>query len=256
MSKTISQQQALQEYLLRLADSDMILGQRLCELCGKAPALEEELALMNVALDLVGQARNWYEYAAELINDGRTADDLAFRRDAHQYRNALLVEQPNGDFAQTMARQFLLDAWQVPLWEALSASSDLTLAGIAQKAVKEARYHLRHSRTWVVRLGDGTEESQARMQTALDRLWRHTGEMFLSDEVTEAMEAAGVGVDPGSLRAPWEATVAATLAEARLTKPDDDYVRAGGRHGFHSEHLGHLLSEMQWMQRTYPEMSW
>ncbi|HLU30181.1 MAG TPA: 1,2-phenylacetyl-CoA epoxidase subunit PaaC [Acidimicrobiia bacterium] len=243
-------------YLLALGDDNLIVAQRLGEWISRAPDLEEDIALGNIALDHLGVARNLLTHAGEVEGRGRDEDALAMGRTEREFLNLILCEQPNGDFAQTIARQFLLDAWQVPLWEALSSSSDLTLAGIAQKAVKEARYHLRHSRTWLLRLGYGTPESHARMQAAIDRLWRHTGEMFLSDEVTEAMEAAGIGVAPQSLRSRWATTVDTALAEAGLSRPEDDYVRAGGRHGFHGEHLGHLLAEMQWMQRTYPEMSW
>lgn len=243
-------------YLLALGDDNLVVAQRLGEWISRGPDLEEDIALGNIALDHLGVARNLLTHAGEVEGRGRDEDALAMRRTEREFLNLILCEQPNGDFAQTMARQFLLDAWQVPLWEALSSSTDLTLAGIAQKAVKEARYHLRHSRTWVIRLGDGTEESHRRMQAAVDRLWRHTGEMFLPDEVTGAVADAGIGVAPESLRPVWEETVAATLAEAGLSRPEDDYVRAGGRQGFHSEHLGHLLAEMQWMQRTYPEMSW
>ena len=179
----MTQQEVLQEYLLRLADSDMILGQRLSELTGKAPAVEEELAVMNVALDLVGQARNWYEYAAELINDGRDADKLVFLRDAHEYRNLLMVEQPNDDYAVTMARQFFFDVWHYFTLKSLVNASDERVATIAAKAVKEATYHLRRSSEWVKRMGDGTEESHRRIQDAFDLLWRFTGELITPDEI-------------------------------------------------------------------------
>lgn len=254
MSKTLSQQQALQDYLLRLADSDMILGQRLCELCGKAPALEEELALMNVALDLVGQARNWYEYAAELINDGRTADDLAFRRDAHQYRNALLVEQPNGDYAVTMGRQFFFDAWHYFAITALTSAADECVASIAAKAVKEVRYHLRRSSDWVKRFGDGTEESHQRMQTAVDDLWRFTGELIEGDDLTQTLFEAGIGADPRQLAADWRGLVNEVLTEATLTPPPADaWMYRGAKEGHHTEHLGFILAEMQFLQRAYPD---
>lgn len=243
-------------YLLRLGDDNLVLAQRLGEWISRGPDLEEDIALGNIALDHLGVARNLLTYAGDVEGAGRDEDDLAMERTEREFLNLILCEQPNRDFAHTMARQFFIDAWQVPLWEELSSSADATLAGIAQKAVKEARYHLRHSSTWVVRLGDGTDESHQRMQGAVDRLWRFTGEPFLADDVDEEMADSGIGVEPASLRPAWDATVDAVLAEAGLHRPDDEYVRAGGRLGFHSEHLGHLLAEMQWMQRTYPEMAW
>ncbi len=254
MSETVTQSEALQEYLLRLADSDMILGQRLCELCGKAPALEEEMALMNVALDLVGQARNWYEYAAELMDDGRTADDLAFKRDAHHYRNALLVEQPNKDYAVTMARQFFFDAWHYLTLQALAKAPDARIAGIAAKAIKEAQYHLRRSSEWVKRLGDGTQESHARMQVAVDDLWRFTGEMIEADAIDRQMFEAGIGPDPQQLAADWKGMVSELLAEATLASPPEDaWMQRGAKAGNHTEHLGFILAEMQFLQRAYPD---
>lgn len=254
MSETVTQTEALQEYLLRLADSDMILGQRLCELCGKAPALEEEMALMNVALDLVGQARHWYEYAAELADDGRTADDLAFRRDAHHYRNALLVEQPNKDYAVTMARQFFFDAWHYFTLQALASAPDARIAGIAAKAIKEAQYHLRRSSEWVKRLGDGTEESHARMQVAVDDLWRFTGEMIEADAIDRQMFEAGIGPDPQRLAADWKGLVHEVLSEATLTPPPEGaWMQRGAKAGNHTEHLGFILAEMQFLQRAYPD---
>lgn len=243
-------------YLLRLGDDNLILSQRLSEWISQAPDLEEDIALGNIALDHLGVARNLLTHAGEVEGEGRDEDDLAMKRTEREYLNLIMCEQPNRDFAHTMARALFVDAWQVPLWEALSFSSDPTLAGIAQKALKEARYHLRHSSTWVIRLGDGTEESHRRMQAAVDRLWRHTGEMFLADEVDEAMTDARIGVEPSRLRPAWDAAVDEVLAEAALERPGDEYQRTGGRHGFHGEELGHLLAEMQWMQRTYPEMSW
>lgn len=243
-------------YLLRLGDDNLVVSQRLGEWISRGPDLEEDIALGNIALDHLGVARNLLTYAGEVEGAGRDEDALAMGRTERELLNLILCEQPNRDFAHTMARQLFLDAWQVPLWEALSASSDSTLAGIAQKAVKEARYHLRHSSAWVVRLGDGTEESHRRMQAAVDRLWRYTGEPFLADDVDEEMAEAGIGVEPATLRPVWGQTIDRVLAEAGVERPADDYVRAGGRQGFHGEHLGHLLAEMQWMQRTYPEMSW
>ncbi|MBE01515.1 1,2-phenylacetyl-CoA epoxidase subunit PaaC [Marinobacter lutaoensis] len=246
--------QLLQSYLLRLADSDMILGQRLCELCGKAPALEEEMALMNVALDLVGQARNWYEYVAELEDQGRDADMLAFRRDAHEYRNLLLTEQPNGDYAVTMARQFFFDVWHYHTLQSLVNAPDERIAGIAAKALKEVTYHLRRSSEWIKRLGDGTEESHRRMQDAVDLLWRFTGELIQPDEVDQQIAKAGIGPDPEQLRDDWRGMVKAVLQEATLTpQPDDAWMYLGGKRGEHTEHLGFILAEMQFLQRAYPD---
>lgn len=243
-------------YLLRLGDDNLILAQRLGEWISRGPDLEEDIALGNIGLDHLGVARNLLTHAGEVEGRGRDEDDLAMGRTEREFFNLILCEQPNGDFAETMARQFLIDAWQVPLWEALSTSSDGQLAGIAQKAVKEARYHLRHSANWVIRLGDGTPESHRRMQAAVDRLWRYTSEMFLGDAVDEEMVGAGVGVDPASVRPAWETTVDMTFGEATIARPTDDYGRGGGRQGFHGEHLGHLLGEMQWMARTFPGMQW
>ena len=254
MSKAMTQKEALQEYLLRLADSDMILGQRLCELCGKAPALEEEMALMNVALDLVGQARNWYEYAAELLDNGRSADDLAFRRDAQHYRNALLVEQPNGDYAVTMGRQFFFDAWHYFTIAALVNAPDERIASIAAKPATEVQYHQRRSSEWVKRFGDGTEESHQRMQTAVDDLWRVTGEMIEADTVEQQLFKAGIGPEPEQLAADWQGLVNEVLTEATLTPPPEDaWMYRGAKVGHHTEHLGFILAEMQFLQRAYPD---
>ncbi|WP_281688346.1 1,2-phenylacetyl-CoA epoxidase subunit PaaC [Pseudomonas citronellolis] len=245
------------EYLLRLADSALIQGQRLCEWCGRAPALEEELALMNVGLDLVGQARNWYEYAVELLDDGRDADQLAFRRDERAFRNLLLVEQPNGDFAVTMAKQFLYDAWHFHVLRALSDSSDARIAAIAAKGLKEVTYHLRRSGEWVERLGDGTEESHARMLAAIPQVWRFTVEMTNADEVEQRLFAEGVAPNPEELAAAWRAKVADIFASATLPLPEPAvHFYLSGRRGLHTEHLGILLAEMQFLQRAYPDATW
>ena len=245
------------EYLLRLADSALIQGQRLCEWCGRAPALEEELALMNVGLDLVGQARNWYEYAVELLDDGRDADHLAFRRDERAFRNLLLVEQPNGDFAVTMAKQFLYDAWHFHVLRALSDSSDARIAAIAAKGLKEVTYHLRRSGEWIERLGDGTEESHARMLAAIPQVWRFTVEMTNADEVEQHLFAEGVAPNPEELAAAWRAKVADIFASATLPLPEPAvHFYLSGRRGLHTEHLGILLAEMQFLQRAYPDATW
>ncbi|MFZ5961147.1 1,2-phenylacetyl-CoA epoxidase subunit PaaC [Pseudomonas knackmussii] len=245
------------EYLLRLADSALIQGQRLCEWCGRAPALEEELALMNVGLDLVGQARNWYEYAVELLDDGRDADQLAFRRDERAFRNLLLVEQPNGDFAVTMTKQFLYDAWHFHVLRALSDSSDARIAAIAAKGLKEVTYHLRRSGEWVERLGDGTEESHKRMLAAIPQVWRFTVEMTNADDVEQRLFAEGVAPNPEELAAAWRAKVADIFASATLPLPEPAVnFYLSGRRGLHTEHLGILLAEMQFLQRAYPDATW
>ncbi|WP_420005211.1 1,2-phenylacetyl-CoA epoxidase subunit PaaC [Arenibacterium sp. LLYu02] len=248
---------AFYEFLLRMGDNTLILGHRVSEWCGHAPVLEEDIALANTALDLIGQTQMWLGLAAEVEGEGKTADDLAFLRDAWDFRNLLLVEMPNGDFGQTLMRQFLFDAWHVLQLEALTASSDTRVAAIAAKAVKEATYHLDRSAETVIGLGDGTEESHARMQAALDYLYPYVGEMFLSDAVDAALVEAGIAPDPASLRAEFDATLARVLGEATLTLPEANRARGGGRNGkMHTEHLGHLLTTMQWMQRAYPGATW
>ncbi|GAC1029683.1 phenylacetate-CoA oxygenase subunit PaaC [Pseudomonas sp. No.21] len=245
------------EYLLRLGDSALVQGQRLCEWCGKAPALEEELALMNVGLDLVGQARNWLEYAAELLDDGRDADHLAYRRDERAYRNLLLVEQPNGDYAVTLTKQFLFDAWHFQVLHGLSSSRDERIAGIAAKALKEVTYHLRRSSEWVQRLGDGTEESHRRMLAAIGELWRFTVELVNGDEVEQRLAAAGSAPEPADIASAWKARVADTFASATLPLPEPaSHFYLSGRRGLHTEHLGLLLAEMQFLQRAHPDASW
>lgn len=247
---------ALVQYLIRLGDDALILSHRLAEWCARAPELEEELALANIALDLIGQTRSLFSYAGEIEGKGRTEDDIAFLREERDYRNVLLVEQPNEDFAHAMARQFLFDAMSLPFFEALSHSKDAVLAGIAQKAVKEVRYHLRHAAEWVIRLGDGTDESHARMQAAIDELWPYTGELFVMDDIDRRMLELGIGVDLEILRAPWLREVEDVLAEATLDRPADGWMQSGGRSGRHSEYMGYILAELQYMQRAYPNMTW
>jgi ring-1,2-phenylacetyl-CoA epoxidase subunit PaaC len=243
-------------YTLRRADDALILGHRVSEWCGHAPMMEEEMALANIGLDLIGQARELYSYAAEVENAGHDEDKLAYLRDERQYRNLLLVEQPNGDFARTIARQFFYSAFADPYWRAMMASKDATLAAIAAKSEKESAYHLRHSSEWMIRLGDGTEESHRRAQVAVDDLWAFTGELFHSDESDVALIASGVAIDPESLRGRWMETVSHVLNEAMLNLPSNDWMQKGGRSGNHTEHLGHLLSELQSMQRTFPNATW
>ncbi|RAU37768.1 1,2-phenylacetyl-CoA epoxidase subunit PaaC [Enterobacter sp. RIT418] len=242
-------------YALRLGDNGLVLSQRLGAWCGHAPELEIDLALANIGLDLLGQARNFLAYAAEREGKG-DEDALAFGRDERQFRNLLLVEQPNGSFADTIVRQYLMDAWHVALYERLIGSRDARIAAIAAKAIKEVRYHLRFSRGWLVRLGDGTETSAQKMQQAVNSLWRFTAELFEADEVDLDLIASGVAVDPRALRQPWESEVFAGLREATLRVPAEAAYRTGGRRGLHTEHLGPMLAEMQYLQRAYPGQQW
>jgi ring-1,2-phenylacetyl-CoA epoxidase subunit PaaC len=243
-------------YTLRRADDALILGHRLSEWCGHAPMLEEDMALANMGLDLLGQARELYTYAAKVEGRGHDEDKFAYLRDVRQYRNLLLVEQPNGDFAQTIVRQFFYAAFADLYWRAMMKSADSTLAAIAAKSEKESAYHVRHSSEWIIRLGDGTEESHARAQAAIDHLWAYTGEMFEADDSEHSLIEAGVAIDSASLRPQWLKTVTGIVSEATLVLPKNDWMQRGGRSGRHSEHLGHLLSELQSMQRTFPGATW
>ena len=243
-------------YAVHLGDTSLILAQRLGEWVGHAPALEEDLALANIALDLLGQARHLLSYAGEIEGKGRSEDDLAFLRDPSDFMNLGLVEQPNVDFGHTIVRQFLIDAWQLELFERLQSSSEPRFAELAAKALKETRYHYRFSAGWMVRLGDGTEESNKRVQAGLDALWKFTAEIFAPGAVDEEAAAAGLGPDPASLRAAWLANVEQVLQEATLKKPADVSYRWYGKRQQHTEHLSHLLAEMQFMQRTYPGSQW
>lgn len=243
-------------YVLRLADTSLVLGQRLGEWVGHAPALEEDLGLANISLDLIGQARLLLTYAGEIEGRGRSEDDLAYLREESEFFNFSLVEQPNGDFAHTLVRQMLLDAFQLELYEALQQSCDSRLAEIAAKALKETRYHFRYSAGWVVRLGDGTEESHARSQSALDQLWRFTREFFLADDIDEAMASAKVAPRLADLAERWSTRVDQVLQEATLQRPPDLPYSWHGKRGQHSEHLGYLLAEMQSLHRAHPGASW
>ncbi len=247
---------ARQRYVLRLADTSLVLGQRLGEWVGHSPALEEDLGLANISLDLIGQARLLLTYAAEMEGRGRTEDDLAMSRDQSDFLNLALAEQPNGDFGRTIVRQLLIDAFQLELYEALQRSSDHHLAAVAAKSLKETRYHFRYSAGWVVRLGDGTEESHRRLQSALDELWRFTRELFAEDEVDREMAAAGVAPVLGDLQARWSARIDEVLKEATLKRPADVPYAWHGKRGEHTEHLGYLLAEMQYLYRAYPGASW
>ncbi|MGE3064583.1 MAG: 1,2-phenylacetyl-CoA epoxidase subunit PaaC [Hyphomicrobiaceae bacterium] len=244
------------EYALRLADNALVLGHRLSEWSGRAPLLEEDIALSNLALDLIGQARLFYAVAAEAEGAGRDEDRLAYFREAEDFRNVLLVEQPNGDFAHAMVRQFLYAAFMQPFYAALAGSADARFADIAAKAVKEMAYHVRHCGEWVIRLGDGTEESHARAAAALDELWTFTGELFEMDAGERALAATGVAVDRESLKPAWEATVYRVLDEATLDRPADRYMQTGGRDGRHGEHLSRMLAEMQVLARAHPGVTW
>lgn len=248
---------ALFQFLLRQGDNALVLGHRLSEWCGKAPMLEEDIALANTALDFIGQTQLWLALAGEVEGDERNADDLAFKRDVWDFRNLLLVERPNGDFAQTMMRQFLFDAFHVPWLTALSASHDTRIAEIAAKSLKEARYHLERSREMIVMLGDGTEESHIRAQRALDGLWPFAGEMFVDDDVDRWVAERGIAPLPSSLRAAWDDTLATTWSEATLTGPESTFAHSGGRTGRqHTEDLGHMLATMQFLPRAYPDATW
>ena len=250
---------ALVEFLLRLGDDRLVLGHRLSEWCGHGPILEEDIALANVALDLLGQATMFLRLAGEVEGQGRNEDALAYFREAIEFRNCQLAELPKGDFAFTIARQFLFDVYAVVLLDALSSSTHAELAAIAAKALKEAKYHVRHSGEWMLKLGDGTGESHRRVQTAVDELWRFTGELFAADEVDRAMQASGIGPDLVALRERWLALVREVLDQATLTLPNDvprlPNAR-GGRVGAHTEYLGHMLAEMQIVARSHPGATW
>ena len=245
------------QWLLRQGDNTLILSQQLSRLCGKGPALEEDMALTNVALDLLGQTRLWLGYAAELEGRGRSDDQLAFLRDAHEMRNCLLVEQPNGNYADTIMRQFYFDTWHYHFIQGLTVSKDTHIANIAEKSLKEVTYHLRRSGDLVVRLGDGTGESHAKTQQAADQLWMYSGEMFIDDAIDETMAAQGVAPPGAALRTAFLEHVGAIFSEATLIQPPADvWMQRGGKQGRHSEHLGYILAEMQFLQRAYPGAVW
>lgn len=251
----MNMQNPVATYALRLGDNGLVLAQRLGAWCGHAPELEIDLALANIGLDLLGQARNFLSYAAELNGSG-DEDTLAFGRDERQFTNVLLVEQPNGNFADTIARQFFMDAWHVALFSRLVNSRDAQIAAIAAKGLKEVRYHLRFSRGWLERLGNGTDYSMQLMQQAVNNLWRFTGELFMADELDISLSEQGIAVDPRELQAEWQTTVHTALLDAGLQIPEEAPFRRGGKQGLHSEHLGPMLAEMQYLQRSYPGQQW
>ena len=245
------------EFLCRMGDNTLVLGHRVSEWCGVAPVLEEDIALANTALDMIGQTQLWLGLAGQIEGKSRDADTLAFHRDVWDFRNVLLVEQPNGDFGHTMMRQFLFDGWHLAQLKALMGSSNAEIAAIAEKSTKEVTYHLERSSDTVIGLGDGTEESHNRMQKALDRLWPYVGEMFVSDAVDEQMVKDGIAPDPASLREGYDALLSDVFTAATLVRPTTDFAHKGGKSGVrHSEHLGHMLTQMQWLQRAYPDATW
>ena len=252
----MEKQEALFKYCLRIGDNSLILGHRLSEWCGHGPVLEEDIAMTNVALDLVGQARSILAYAGEVEGKGRSEDDLAYLRSEREFLNTQLVELPNGDFAHTVARHFYYDAFSFPFYTALANSSDEHLAAFAAKSLKEVTYHLRHSSEWTLRLGDGTEDSHERMQTAIDALWRYTGELFEMDETDQVMIDSGIGIDMAAIKASSDKKIEEVLTEATLTKPESNWMAKGGRNGVHTEHFGFILTELQYLQRAHPDAKW
>ena len=246
----------LYQYVLALGDDALILGQRLSQWAYKGPFLEEDIALSNISLDMFGRANLLLEYAASIKGNNATADELAFKRNEREFSNHILCEQPNGNFADTMVRQFFLDAFYKIFLQKLTNSKDEQLSGIAQKSIKETTYHLRHSSKWIIRLGDGTAESHAKVQSAIDNLWMFTNELFEINEIDKEMVKEKIGVDCSSIKAEWDNIIDDVLAEATLRRPENTHMTSGGREGIHTEHLGHLLSDMQYLQRAYPGAKW
>lgn len=256
-TKTLTKQEALFDYLVRLGDDRLILGHRLSEWCGHGPILEEDIALANIALDYIGHAAALYEYAVKVEDEGRDRDDLVYFRNDPGYTNLKITELPKGDFGFTIARQFLFSAFSYFLYEKLSEVKDEQFAGMVQKHFKEVKYHLRHSREWVLRLGDGTDESHQRIQDAFDELWTYTGELFYQDEIDELLQGEGLATDTSNFKADWKQLVVDTLEEATLEVPDfNQFMAEGGRKGMHTEYLGPLLAEMQHLRRSYPDANW
>ncbi|TNF28230.1 MAG: phenylacetate-CoA oxygenase subunit PaaI [Bacteroidetes bacterium] len=252
----MEQKQALFNYLLRLGDNAAILGHKLSEWCGHGPELEEDIAIINTALDLLGHARSLYTYAGEVEGKGRDEDDIAYLRIEREYRNALICELPNGHYGDTIARQFLFDQFNHLLFSELVNSTDETVAAIAAKALKEIRYHLRRSTEWTLRLGDGTQESHDRIQQSFNDIWMYTGDLFAQDESDAVVVAAGIGPDLDKLYPVWKEKVKAVLDEATLQMPKDSWMQSGSKQGRHTEHMGYVLADLQYMQRTYPGCEW
>ena len=242
-------------YTLRIADSSLILGQRMSEWCSKGPTLEEDIAMSNISLDMFGQANGFYQYAAQL-DGSKSADELAFRRNEREFFNHQLVEQENGHFGITVARNFLHDVFNFLFYTQLANSKDETLSALASKSLKEVKYHLRHTSNWLIRLGDGTQESNTKTQIALEELWMYTGELFEMDALDTELLNSGIAVDNSALKSDWDKMVNNTLAKAKLTRPEDAYMATGGKKGLHTEYLGFILSEMQFLQRAYPDAKW
>jgi ring-1,2-phenylacetyl-CoA epoxidase subunit PaaC len=251
-----TQKDALLKYVLRLADDALITGQRLAEWCSKGPVLEQDIALSNMALDHIGRARLLYKYAADLVGDGKTEDDFAYLRDTPEFQNFLIIEQQNGHWGDTIARLFCIDTFNFYLFDKLTRSADAQLAGIAQKAIKEITYHAQWSAEWVIRLGDGTAESHKKMQASLNEIWQWTGELFEVDQVERMMAEAGIGCNPESLKDTWNSKINQVLEIATLQRPVDCWMQTGGRKGVHTEHLGFMLAEMQFLPRAYPNATW
>ncbi|CAN5625228.1 phenylacetate-CoA oxygenase subunit PaaC [soil metagenome] len=252
----MNQNNELVKYCLRLADTSLILGQRLGEWCGHGPILEEDIAMTNISLDCIGQARGFYGYAAQIEGLGKTEDDYAYLRDEREFMNLLIVEQPNGDFGQTMLRQFFVSVYQYYLYEALKNSADSTIAALGEKSLKEVTYHLRHSSSWVIRLGDGTEESKRRMEDALDSLWMYTGDMFDSDTIDEVLLKNSIAPDLKKIKTLWENKIREVFSEASINVPENVFMMSGSRLGKHTENLGFILAEMQSLHRAHPGAEW
>lgn len=252
----MTKQDALYTYCLRLGDDALILGHRLSELCSRAAFIEEDLALTNISLDMIGRTEALLKYAGEIEGKGKTADDIAYRRAENFYFNHLLVEHANGDFAKTIARQLFLSTYEYFLYSELVKSKDETLAAIAAKTIKEIKYHFQHACDWTIRIGDGTIESKSRIQKAIDELWMYTGELFEMDEVENTLLKEGIAVDLVPIKLQWQNKIQTILTEATLKMPEDGYMQTGGRKGIHTEYLGHILSEMQYLQRAYPDAKW
>ncbi len=248
--------ESLFQYVLALGDDALILGQRLSQWAYKGPFLEEDIALSNISLDMFGRANLFLEYAAKLKSDGTTADDLAFKRNEREFSNLILCEQPNGNFADTIVRQFFLDAFYKLFFKKMSKSKDVQLSAIAQKSIKETTYHYRHSSKWIIRLGDGTAESHVKVQSAINNLWMFTVELFEMTPIDREMVNLGIGVECQSLKMEWNKMIDEVFKEATLTQPEESPMTSGGRQGIHTEHLGHILSDMQYLQRAYPDAKW